>query len=203
MGLLPEEKIVNKAAQDIWKRKEVDRLLEMYLTGMDLGRIAFKLNRNRKAIIRKIQEYIYNERERVTNYKPRRRTSRAGQRMTPNELQMIKQLAKKRVPAEKIALLLQRKVEEITGGKRIEEAPKISNMKAVAPTLDLIWAHRYIYFVYKTPIISDEAYDDLVKEEIEYGGGGPAFAAIKAHNGWPNYIKSLALYLTERPKKNG
>lgn len=201
MGLLPDEQTKNKAAQDIWKKKEVDRLLEMYLTGMDLGRIAFKLERNRKAIIRKIQEYIYNERDRVTNYTPRRRTSRAGQRMTPNELQMVEQLTKKRVPIEKIAVLLQRKVEELTGGKKLEEAPKISEMKAVAPTLHLIWAHRYIYFVWKKPLLSDESYNDLVKEEIEYGGGERAFEAIKAHQGWPDYIKSLALYLVDRPKR--
>jgi hypothetical protein len=55
--------------------------------------------------------------------------------------------------------------------------------------------------VYKKPVISDDAYNALVHEVVEYGGGEKAFNAIKLHKGWPDRIKSLALYLVEKHKE--
>jgi hypothetical protein len=111
-----------------------------------------------------------------------------------------KTLLSKKVAVDQIAKLLQRDVKEISGGAS-DEVGKARTFEEVAPRLDLIWAHRYIYFVYKTSLISDEAYDDMVKEEIEFGGGEKAFVTIKLRQGWPDCIKSLALYLVERMKK--
>ena len=54
-GLFSDEQLNNSAAQQVWKKREVDRLLELYLAGADLGRIGASLHRNRKAIVRKLQ----------------------------------------------------------------------------------------------------------------------------------------------------
>lgn len=193
--LLRDEALVNAAAKEVWKRREVDRLLEMYLEGADLGRIAFKLQRNRKAIVRKVQEYIYNERNRVTNYQPRQRTSRKGRRLTQNEKQIIRECRKKGVPYERIAAVLCRPTNEIKTETPVEKA-KAQSDTPFAPTLDLVLAHRYIYHIYHTPVISDEAYDALKAEEEEFGTKPQALA--NEPRKCPHYIKTLAVYLCEK-----
>lgn len=207
-GLFPEKEIANTAANEVWKRREVDKLLDCYLTGMDLGRLAATLSRNRKAVVRKLQEYIYNERDRVLNYQPRLRASRAGKRLTYNERQIIKECRARDVPDECIARVLARTAEEL--GKDAEQkkvacqqqliqeaSTQVQGSKNGLPaTLDLIWAHRYLYFELKRPVIADSTYDDLVHTEIEFGGGRAAFERIKAEKVCPDRIRCLALYLS-------
>lgn len=196
-GLFPEAELTNAAAKDIWKKSEVDRLLDFYLSGADLGRIAASLLRNRKAIVRKLQEYIYNERERVTNYEPRQRTSRAGKRLTQNERQIIAECRKKKVPDLHIAKVLSRPVTDLSTEVPVEKV-KAKNTTPFAASLDLILAHRYIYHIWEKPIISDATYDALKKEEEEYGPQTNQFREDPRH--CPTYIKTLALYLVERRK---
>lgn len=199
LGLLDESTLRNAAANDVWKRKEVDLLLELYLVGTEMVRIAATLQRNRKAIVRKLQEYIYNERDRVTNYQPIHRTSRTGKRITPNEQQIIKECRKKRVPWEKIALLLCRKVTDIDADNRkVIEPHLIASMKQAATGVDLVLAYRYLYYVHARPIVSDYAYDQIEKEEIEYGGGKGVldkFVGSDRAEDYPPHIRALALYL--------
>jgi len=196
-GLFSDDQLTNAAAKEVWKRREVDRLLDFYLSGADLGRIAASLQRNRKAIVRKLQEYIYNERERVTNYQPRQRTSRAGKRLTQNERQIISECRKKKVPDRCIAAVLSRPESDLsidTPMKKVEA----KNAAPFAASLDLVLAYRYIYHVYKKQIISDVTYDALKAEEEEYGAQNGALANEPRH--CPTYIKTLALYLVERRK---
>jgi len=70
-------------------------------------------------------------------------------------------------------------------------------MKEVAPTCDILLAHRYLYWCAKSPIISDKAYDDAKAEEIEYGGAGDLLKhpAFKKVCDYPDHIRSLALYM--------
>lgn len=196
-GLFSESEFTNAAAKDVWKRSEVDRLLDFYLSGADLGRIAASLQRNRKAIVRKLQEYIYNERERVTNYQPRQRTSRAGKRLTQNELQILAECRKKKVPDEKIAAVLSRPIADIWTQGPLEKV-KAKSAAPFAASLDLILAYRYAYHIYNKKLISDETYDALKAEEEEYGPQTGALANEPRH--CPTYIKTLALYLVERRK---
>lgn len=70
-------------------------------------------------------------------------------------------------------------------------------MKEVAPTCDILLAHRYLFHCAKTPIISDRTYDDAKHEEIEFGAGGPFLnkpASDKVID-YPPHIRSLAYYL--------
>lgn len=192
--LLDPNTLRNPSANEVWKRREVDELLELYLGGADLGRIGATLGRNRKAIVRKIQEYIYNERDRVTNYVPRQRSSRKGKHITQNERQLIQECRKKGVPDNCIAAVLTRPVDDLVDSSA--QVAKTKTQKVFAPTLDLILAHHYIYHVYKRPVLSNKAYDALVEEEREYGGAGATLSAPPRP--CPGRIKTLALYLCQR-----
>lgn len=194
-GLFAEADLQNAAAKEVWKKREVDRLLDFYLSGADLGRIAASLQRNRKAVVRKVQEYIYNERERVTNYIPRQRTSRAGKRLTQNERQILTECRKRKVSDTQIAAVLARPLKDLATEAPLEKL-KTKSATPFAPTLDLILAYRYIFHIYKKRIISDETYDSLKAEEQEYGP--KTFALANEPRKCPTYIKSLAVYLTER-----
>lgn len=71
------------------------------------------------------------------------------------------------------------------------------------PETDLIWAYRYAWFVWHkknayAPLITNEEYDALVTEVCAYGTGEQEYACLKQHNGWPDEIKTLALYLAKK-----
>lgn len=198
--LLGTEAGKNPNTNDVWKRREVDELLDIYLSGADLGRIGVRLGRNRKAILRKIQEYIYNERDRAANYIPRQRLSRAGKRWTENDTQILRECHKKGVIPKQIAAVLARKQEEVEELLTPNKTKAGQDPKSVSSIVDLIWAHRYLYSL-KSPVISDKEYDSLVEEETEYGGGGPALEAARQDLRYPHRIRCLAHYLLETYKE--
>lgn len=201
-GFFKEQEVKNPAGDAPWKKSERDYVLESFFAGSRGPReVAQKLGRNPKAIKRLLEQFTYNERDRVLQYEPFKRTSRQGKKFTSNEQAVLKAHREKGVPPEATARLLCRKVEEIAGRRGSMGAAEARAATACfAPTLDLIWALRYIYFVYKQSVVTDEVYDALVSEEIEYGGGELAIFKIKSHSGWPDHIKSLALYLVEKDK---
>jgi hypothetical protein len=199
-GFFPDKELKNESADEPWKKSETDKMLDLYFEGAHPKRIAQQLARNPKAVRRRLEQFSYNERDRAVCYDPFRRVSRKKKKMTQNELTMWDAHRERKVPVAITAKVLCRDVTELDGSS-IVGTMKSDEMRGVAPRMDLIWAHRYIHFVWKTPIITDKAYDDLVEEEIEYGGGLKAFATIKLHQGWPDYIKSLALYLHEKYKE--
>lgn len=203
--LFDEAAVSNPNANEVWKRKEVDRLLELYLSGMTPAHIAVKMGRNPKAVTRKLQEYIYNERDRVVNYVPRRRTSRAKQRMTKNELQIIQECRKKNVAAEHIARVLQRGLAEIDGGE-VSTRFEFETMRKLATGVDLVLAYRYLYYVRGISIMSDKDYDDIEKEEMEFGNGGKILSELvgsDSEEDYPHHIRALALYLCFKYCKKG
>lgn len=199
-GFFPEEEVKNQSADEPWKRSETDRMLDSYFGGAHPNRIAQELGRNPKAVKRRLEQFTYNERDRAERYEPFRRLSRKGKKWTENERVMLRSYQEKKIPLEFLAKVLQRDVAEVKGTK-IGAAIETMSHRTIAPTIDLLWAYRYAYFGWKEPLISDEAYDVLVKEEIEFGGGEKAFAYIKSYQGWPNYVKTLALYLAEKHKR--
>lgn len=203
-NLIPESQIPRtEHANEVWTQAQDDKLLDDYLAGGSPEVLGIKFKRKPKAIVRRIDYYRDNERDWVLNYKPGNRISRKGKRLTANEKLIIAGHRKKKIAPRLTARVLARDVSEVSSevqDEKEEVKRKVRNATTqLAPSLDLIWALRYIYFVYKKPILSDEAYDALVSEEIEYGGGLADFTRIKDHQGWPPYIRALAGYLSERP----
>jgi hypothetical protein len=194
-GLLPDKEVKNEQADAPWRRSETDKMLDLYFSGAHPKHIAVELKRNPKAVRRRLEQFTYNERGWVERYRPRQRNSRKNKRMTETEILILKAHAERKVPIEWTARLLARSVEEFNLQPKLEVAKAKQNTACLAPTLDLILAHRHLYFVRKKPIISDAAYDVLVQEEIEYGGGEKAFKEMKDLDKVPHYIRDLALYL--------
>jgi hypothetical protein len=192
-GFFPPSQVKNEAADAPWRKSEMDRMLDLYFNGAHPDRIAHELKRNPKAVKRRLEQFTYNERSWAERYEPYNRVSRKGKRFTQNETLIIKAHQERDVPVAATARLLSRSLEELT----LEVPMELARCKAVhvAPTLDVIWAHRWLYFLRKTPIISDAAYDALVQEEVEYSGSA-AFERIKLfRNFGPGYIRDLALYM--------
>jgi len=211
--LLPEESLQAKHADEAWGDSLTDKLLDMHFAGTPPPRMAVELGRKPKAIWRQIEMFTRNERGRAVNYHPHNRTSREGKRFTENDDLIVQAYRKLGLGVSIAAKVTQHSTDELRQqSRRISKAEvrqevveaksaiRSANTK-LAPTLDFIWAHRYIYFVYKTPILPDKVYDAMVEEEIEYGGGEDKFLEIKNHHGWPDYIKSLALYLCGKQKE--
>ena len=200
-GFFKDEAVGNKAADEPWKRSETDKMLDSYFHGAHPVRIAQELGRNPKAVKRRLEQFTYNERGWVERYEPIRRLSRKGKKLSENEQVLIQAHIERDVPRQDTARLLARPLEELTGAVQAETVRVKSKTHSFAPTLDVIWALRYAFFAYDEAIVSDEAYDHLVHEEIEYGGGAKGFAAIKTSSHTPQRIKSLAMYLVEKEKK--
>ncbi len=197
-SLLPEDRIPRtEHADEVWTQEQDDALLDdFFAAGGSPETLAIKHKRKPKAIVRRIDYYRDNERDWVLKYKPGHRISRKGKRITANDKVIIEAHRKKKIPVYLTARVLARDVSEIDGHE--EQLREDKNLAALAPKLDRIWAYRYIFLIYKRSLISDTTYNDLVEEEIEYGGGTQAFAEIKHHLGWPEHIKSLALYLVQK-----
>ena len=189
-----------------WKRSDVDKLFEEYfLKGTHPSRIALLLNRTPESIRTKIKEYKENLFNRTVRYRPKKRTWRGEMRMTVNDEEYIEFWVKRGLPLEHLARLLQRPLKQLQPNKRTRVLADVKNIRKFVASLDLIWALRYAYFVWakkdeEKALVPDAEYDEMVQEEIEYGGGLKAFATIKSQQGWPSHIKSLALYLAEKPK---
>lgn len=200
-GLLPDDEIKNANNDLPWKKGERDRLLDIYLAGgngASPGALAREFNRNKKSIERRLEDYTYNYEHRAEDYEPVQRISRIGKRFTENEQLIIRSHRKKGVAVEHTARLLARSVRELTVGDTKAGAAKVKQDKVFAPTLDLILALRYAFFVYQRKLVPDSVYDDLVAEEKEYGGGAPALQSLGDPKVCPRRIKTLALYLTEK-----
>jgi hypothetical protein len=211
-GFFSDEVVKNEGAGDKWlKGSERDPALDEYFAGARPDILGIKYKNSPKAFLNSILNKLKSNYKkpgyedgpgRAEKYEPVRRVSRRGKRFTPNEIDFRRAHKKRGIDPAVTAKILCRDVEEITGKSKTQVA-HTKSLRTVAPTMDLIWAHRYIYFVYvkkggmEKPLITDKAYDQLVSEEIEFGGGGPAFERIKNHKGWPKHIISLALYLCD------
>jgi len=184
-----------------WKRSEVDRMLDLFFSGIRLGRLAYKMRRTKESVRTYIKELAYNKNGKAEQYQPRCRVSRKGKHFSKNEVKFWQIFRENKTPIAALARLLQRDESEFAVSEKRIKNPTTDLLRQLLPTMDIIWAYRYIHFRYKKHIITDEQYDTLVAEEIEYGGGSTAFERVKAHNGWPVYIRSLALYLCEKSEQ--
>ena len=214
-----DDEVKNKNVDRPWMKSDTARMLNLYCAGSATpDRIAQEMGRTPKAVKRQLELFTYNERDRAVRYEPQRRVSRKGQRFSKNEQVMWDKHRELGVPAEVTAKVFCRPIKELDGSQT-ERKVKVAKTKAGTmtdrmecgigiPSIDLIWAYRYIYFVWnkeKEGIISDQLYDDLVQEECEYKNA-QQFEEIKRHQGWPEHIRSLAMYLAikhERDNQEG
>ena len=205
-GLLSDNQTKNKAADLPWKKSETDRMLDLYFGGTPPDRIAIKLNRNPKAVQRRLEQFTYNEEGRAERYQPyAERISRVKQRLTQNETLLIEAHAKRGVPKKATATVLQRSVAELGGPDKA--AQEVLVLRKFFPVLDVIMALRYFYFKLgckgQLKIVSDKEYDSLIHTECEFGGHGDDFLKIKSMgvNEYPFRIRGLANYLFEIRKE--
>jgi hypothetical protein len=185
-----------------WLKSDTDKMLDLYFSGASPSVISNQMNRDSIEIKYRLNSFLINRNDRVAKYQPIRRTSRIGKPWTKNELLFKQSAIKHAISTKNAAKVLCRAPNELLA-EPDNSAKQVNLGKQLAPTMDLIWAYRYAYFVWgkeESGIVSDLTYDDLVKEEIEFGGGGNAFEIIKAHRGWPDYVISLALYLSAKAK---
>jgi len=204
-GFFEEEVVRNMEADKIWTPEENDRFIELYLAGTPPDRISILLERNPKSIKRRLEQYTYNERGITERYDPVRRTSRKGKRFTENEMVLRKAWKKNNVPGKAQATFLMREPSEL--GVEGEEMPKLVDMKKVGTGVDLVLAYRYLYYVKGISILSDQAYDSIEKEELEFGANSQILKIPGSDRSedYPPHIRALALYLafkySEKEKK--
>lgn len=203
--LFPDSAFKNEAADQPWMKSETDRMLDLYLDGAHPKNIAVQLRRNPKAVERRLEMLIGNERDKAATYEPRRRVSRAGKRFTENETLLIAAHKRKGVAVQATAKVLGRPVSDLAGedkGKAL-----VKQTRVFVPSLDLIMALRYAFHVYpeKPRLVTDKGYDDLVAEEVEFGGGAAAIERMRAEDvkRSPRRIKTLAVYLCELKEDKG
>jgi hypothetical protein len=179
-----------------WKKRESTYLWDNYLAGASLLQLRRGLNRTGEDVAHRVKQFAFNVDDIVVRYEPFRRISRKGLRFSERERRIVAEHKKRNVPLEATARLLARNVTELDDSWK--QVPAAKSDRVLAPSLDLVLAHRYIYHIYRTPIISNKAYDDLRKEEEEYGAGGKVLKDLGVVGIGPRRIKTLALYLVER-----
>lgn len=190
-SLFGDEAFKNEKAEEPWKRSETDTFLDLHLAGTHPREIAYKLQRNTKAIKRRIEMFTNNERDRAIRYEPRQRVSRQGQRMTENEKLIIKAHKERGVPIEATARLVQRKEDEINPDWKRQVQVKESAV--FAPTLDLLLACRYAKLKWQKRLLNDDTIARLAHEEREYGGNAKLLDMMP--ESMPERISFLAVYL--------
>lgn len=201
--------MTQKSSTEIWTKKERDKALDLYFAGKKGTEIGLQFKDDSEAFLRILNRLRKNSKKeghedepgRAERYKPVQRVSRKGKKLTPNEEHFIRCHQELKLDPAVTAKILCRDVSEIDGSS-IKKKITANELRNV-PTIDIIWALRYAYFGWKEPIVSDDVYDDMVKEEIEYASE-KSFARVKMHAGWPDPIKSLAMYLADKhnPKKS-
>jgi len=178
--------------EEPWTKSKTDNMLDLYLKDRSIEFIAVRLGRSSGQIGRKINKFLRNLDNRATNYEPSQRVSRKGLPMSVNECKLIGLHRIHNVPAKDTARVLARALSDIQPNPK--SSLPLANM---TPSMDILLAMRYIYHVYKTPVITDEDYDGMKKEEIEFGAGAKAFLDYPDPKQVPDRVKTLALYLSQ------
>jgi len=187
---------------EAWSKKDRDKAFDQYFAGTDPKQIGRDFQGDPKAFLRILNRLRKNSKKegvdygRAELYQVYQRVSRKGKKLTSNEENFIRWHQEFKIDPAITANILCRDVSEIDGSpiKRKITANELRNI----PNLDIIWALRYAYFAWKNdPIVSDDVYDEMVEEEIEFAGERK-FARMKLHVGWPEHIKSFAMYLADK-----
>lgn len=200
-SLFPDDSFKNENADQPWLKVETDQMLDLYFAGSAIPRLAQVMKRNPKAVRRRIEQFTYNERDRAEKYEPRKRISRKGKRITESEQLIIKEHFERGVSIEATARVLQRDPNEIRrdldAEQRHHKNAEATGEDKIGGNVDLILAYRFAYYCKGVSLVSDQAYDLLEKEAIEFGGGAGALATPGSDNpdDYPPRIRALAMYL--------
>ncbi len=186
-----------------WTKRERDRVLDLYLTDVSIDRIARKLGKDRRTVLRLIKAYRFNRKDRAVKYRPQLRVFRRGAALSDNEQKLIRTHVKLGISTEVTARLMGRIPGEIlahavVAHQRIRVKIEFNKFKTLAPSLDQLLALHYLYHCAKCPLISDTEYDIAKEEEIEYGCGKEVIETASKFTGvgdYPPHIRSLAYYL--------
>lgn len=195
-GFFSDAEVTNASADQPWKRSETDRLLDLYLGGMVPKRIAVELQRNPKAVKRRLEQFIYNERGWVERYEPKLRISRRGMRFTQNETLLLQSHQQRKVDSKDTARLLQRPVSDFDSD--VQSKTFHVDAKQVGVGVDLVLAYRCAYYCHHISLVTDSAYDALEKEEIEFGQNGHLLkdkVGSDKLEDYPPHIRALTMYL--------
>jgi hypothetical protein len=177
-----------------WTLKERDQFMDLVLDGWTSGAIAEELGRDEAFIKAQFRPTFYPNQPYIPYG---RRKTRVGMKMTQLELQIIQKHNEIGYPVAHTAKMLARTPNEICPDYHGKVT--FNQMRCLAPISDQVLAHHYLYHICKTPIVTDQAYDDAKQEEIEFGGGGPMLHALaeagRAVGDYPPHIRSLAFYM--------
>jgi hypothetical protein len=178
-----------------------DTLLDLWFKGLPLLEVSERLDRAPEWVVKHIRDFRCSK-EKAEAYEPMQRRWRGGRKITKREQKFIRAHEKRGIPVTATARLLQRKPNEIRKDFRGEI--NINRMKEVAPTCDILLAHRYLFYCAKHPVITDQAYDLAKYEEIEFGAGGPFLLqpASDKVTDYPPHIRSLAHYIQYKDMDN-
>lgn len=83
--------------------------------------------------------------------------------------------------------------------KKVKNKMDVSDVRIWTTDEDLLMAHRYLYYVMKTPILPDSVYDEFEKEALEFGSISENSPVRKPGSDnkrdYPRCIAGLAMYL--------
>lgn len=178
-----------------WTQSDTDKMLDLFFSGMSTVEVAERLRASVQNVRMRLKPFLFNIDDRAKNYQSNFRVSRKSKSLSFTEKKVIETYQQNNIPLKYLVKLLQRPLSEIDPDDIGKAKAKV--MKDVATGTDLVLAHRYLYHCTHTSIISDQAYDDLKAEEMEYGGGH-GLLSQKASDlaiDYPPHIRSLAYYL--------
>jgi len=175
-----------------WTGKDTDRFLDMVLAGRTVTQVAYYFSREPEEIKAIYREIFY-----VTDYEPSSpRIARSGKPMLALETKLIAKWKSLKKPMAALARILQRDLDEL--GHDLKGEVQIGRMREVAPGTDLLLAHHYLIHQSKIRLVSDQAFESMKKEEIEFGGGADLlrmFETFTKVGDYPEHIRALAMYL--------
>jgi len=177
-----------------WTKQKTDLFMDLVLEGYPPTRISEQL----KVPVPEVKAHYKRAFFPKEPYAPASiRKSRAGKQLTKLEKEIIRLHHEIGIPVAFTARILARNPGDIVpdyDGKITFDV-----MKNFSPATDQLIAHHYLYHVSKTPVISDQAYDDAKAEEIEFGGGGGWLKILSESRreavSYPPHIRSLAFYM--------
>lgn len=183
-----------------WKKSEVDRVLDHWLSDHTVKDIAIEEDRHPSEVHEKLKAFLMNLDGKAERYEPRSRKMRRGLALTDNERIVIRSHKKLGVPTQGTARLLCRPVGEVDPDGAEHERQHLVRLRQLAVGVNLIQAYQYAFHCHKVRLVSDQAYDDQKQEEIEYGGGSEVLLepASKRVVDYPHFIRYLGMYLMFR-----
>jgi hypothetical protein len=200
--LLDDKSCQPKNADADWTREITDQLLDEFLAGVSVKSLAARFGRTEKAILRRLDRFMYNEFGVATRYHPVRRISRKGKPLTRNEITLIKKNCRSNVPPEITSKVLQRPISDFA--VTYQDLKQVDAISYLGCGVDVILAYRYLRWCYNKRIMSDVAYETLLREELEFGSGGEVLKEPPSSDpdDYPKHIRYLAKYFLYKYANN-